>query len=346
MRYTFSLAAATVIYVSVIAWYLPGREKAPSVTLVSARPVLIVPADESAPSPPMQEPFKVQDAITPLGPVGPPEIDLTDEPFAARPTVSQPPPETVPPSEVIEERHQEQAADDDKAIAPAPESPREPETSPAPDKVPEAEPAEPLGPPDPGAFASAADEADHAAEAASKSETASKPTVAGDPASLAGLPDLPEDLMQLPDLEILTETDAAGWRAIDRALGIVTVAYTIDGQEPERYLVWDEAGRVSQTDRLDRKRFSNRCRDRSHVDHFRRQLLAAKRSFGTARPMRIVGLVPAAVDRGFAAVQLEAVRTAGLTVAQVAATRAHYDLSGTSPSGLIIDEVVPIRARN
>jgi hypothetical protein len=49
------------------------------------------------------------------------------------------------------------------------------------------------------------------------------------------------------------------------------------------------------------------------------------------------------VDRGFAAAQLDAVERANLNPDRVASTLGRYDLTGTAPYGIIIENLKPIR---
>lgn len=147
--------------------------------------------------------------------------------------------------------------------------------------------------------------------------------------------ELPNDLMQLPDLVISPPPEESDWSAIDKKLGIETVAYSIDGRQPNIYFVWEADGSVEQVETLDRTGFSNRCRDRNQIEYFRRRLRHATRRFGIRRPMRIIGFVPVETDQRFALAQTLAIESEGLEPEAVAHTLAQYDLS--AKAGIRID---------
>lgn len=159
-------------------------------------------------------------------------------------------------------------------------------------------------------------------------------------------PPLPDDLAELPDLLIAEDAEDTPWEAIDAAFAIKTVAYSIDGVEPTIFLVWDKDGNVQKVDRLDRAPYSNRCRDRTRVAHYRRRLLQAKQRFAISRPMRIVGLVPNNVDRQFASIQLRAIANAGLDLPTVRSTLARYATDDSGNFTLVVDKVTPFQAAN
>jgi hypothetical protein len=159
--------------------------------------------------------------------------------------------------------------------------------------------------------------------------------------------DLPDDLQRLPDLII--ESDAyCEWEEIDAAFGIRTIAYTIDTEKPVEYVVWSDDGAPHRTDSIDRSSFSNRCRDRNHIAHFRRRLAAARHQLSITRPMRVVGLVPSDVDRRFASLQMDAIQRAGFEPAEVRSTIARYQPGGEGAYTIVVERINtfdPRRAR-
>ena len=148
----------------------------------------------------------------------------------------------------------------------------------------------------------------------------------------------------LPDLIIEPPSDPSTWTTVDDRLGIVTFAYTIDNLSPKLYFIWDRQGDVRKVGSFDRAGFSNRCRDRGSIDFFRDRLNLAKRRYGVYRPMRIVGLVPADVDRRFADAQVQAAQQAGLRPDEIAETYARYDPQ--TRWGVVITSVVQKQDRS
>jgi hypothetical protein len=314
VRFTLSLIVFATIYIAILSWSAtrptPVAQKKIHLARAPFTPVPLLPPEPAAPATLAEE---------------------TPVPVRARPTEAPDPQEaeaSVPPSR------------DDE------DEPSEPASEPASDTLPPAAPADrwagdvPAAPVEEPVNDDVAAPVDATPPVGGDASDDREPDTDDREPAPDAYADLPEDLQQLPDLVIDTGENT-DWDQIDAMLGIQTLAYTVDTAEPTTYLTWAPGGQAVQADTVDLKPFSNRCRDRNNIAHYRRRLTRAKRDLGISRPMRVVGLVPNNVDRRFAAAQLAAIKASGFEPANVRSTLARYHVDENGNYGIVVYEIKP-----
>jgi hypothetical protein len=149
-----------------------------------------------------------------------------------------------------------------------------------------------------------------------------------------------EQWQKVPELNTVIQ-DLALLPKIDGHFGIVVLAYSyVDHKPGPPFLLFDvSSGNSEKIDRFDFAQFSNRFKDRMLYAQYLSWLDEARRQHNIDSLMKVIGLVPARVDRYFSVKQLRAVQLAGISLDQARVTNGHYEPDGTGGFNLIIDSV-------
>jgi len=150
---------------------------------------------------------------------------------------------------------------------------------------------------------------------------------------------------QIPELHTVIQ-DLTRVPEIDRHFGMVILAYSfVDHKPGPPFILFDNTG-PHKLEEFDFSPFSNRIKDRMLYAQYRQQLKDARQLYRINSLMKVIGLVPTKSDQYFSAKQLRAIELAQVPLAQVQATRAHYESDGFDGFNLIIDKVVTTDGRS
>lgn len=155
-----------------------------------------------------------------------------------------------------------------------------------------------------------------------------------------------EQWEKVPELTTIVK-DVTLLPHIDSHFGIVILAYSfVDHRPGPPFLLFNmQDGSAQKLENFDFAGFSNRIKDRMLYAQYRSWLAEARRRHGINSLMKVIGLVPAEVDRYFCAKQLRAIELADVTLDQTRATNGHYEPDGTGGFNLIIDSVITTDGR-
>ena len=149
---------------------------------------------------------------------------------------------------------------------------------------------------------------------------------------------------QIPDLEVKARPHVQ--RAVHRYYGMTLVAFPKNVKNPAYVVVIDEnTGRFQYTREFDFRLYSNRYKDRSHLDSYAGLIAKIKSRLALPDQLTIASLVPADHDLYFAAKQMQAVRAAGLRPEDVVLTEGRYGRDARGRYCLLIERVVTRRGR-
>jgi len=137
------------------------------------------------------------------------------------------------------------------------------------------------------------------------------------------LRDFDPDWTAIPDLVVRADPETQ--REVSRFFGMKLIAYP-KGQEHPSYVVVidEESGGFEYTREFDFTKYSNRAKDRSNLPEYAGLARRIKSRLGLPEELAVVSIVPAAVDRYFAAEQCAAVARAGLKLQDVRETQGRY----------------------
>lgn len=155
------------------------------------------------------------------------------------------------------------------------------------------------------------------------------------------LDDFDDSWQKVPELNT-TISNVSQLPEIDRHYGIKVLAYGFVDQKPAGpFVVFaSESDGFEKADMFDFSGYSNRVKDRMLSIEYQRRLDLARKEYGLgSRFMKIIGLIPAKVDRYFAAKQVRAIALSGIVIDEVRSTNAHYERDGLGGFNLIVDSV-------